>query len=95
MTKGYNQREGLDYKETFSPMAKLSKIHYVITVAAQKFQPLYQLDVNNAFPNGDLFEEVYMELTRGFHNQGERCNKVCRLQKSLYGVKQSIETMEH
>ncbi|KAJ9543931.1 hypothetical protein OSB04_023638 [Centaurea solstitialis] len=88
VAKGYAQTYGIDYSETFSPAAKLSSIRLSISLAATYGWPLHQLDVKNAFLHGDLLEEVYMEQPPGFVAQGE-CGKVCKLRKSVYGLKQS------
>ncbi|BBG93322.1 wall-associated kinase 2 [Prunus dulcis] len=77
--------EGIDYQETFSPTTKLTTLRCLITVAAARNWFVHQLDVQNAFRNGDLHEVVYMELSPGLRRQGE--NIVCRLNKSLYGLK--------
>src|SRR5438128_308180 len=87
VTKGYSQTYGIDYDETFAPVAKMSTVRALISCATNFGWPLHQLDVKNAFLHGDLQEEVYMEISLGFMNK--TIGKVCRLNKSLYGLKQS------
>ncbi|KAJ0535497.1 putative RNA-directed DNA polymerase [Helianthus annuus] len=87
VAKGFNQREGLDFGETFSPVVKMVSIRVVITLAVFFQWPLYQLDVDNAFLHGSITEDVYMKLPQGYYSKNEA--KVCKLVKSLYGLKQA------
>ena len=71
MAKGYTQIFGLDYGDTFSPMAKMASVHLFIAMAALPQWPLYELDVKNIFLNGDLQEKIYMEQPPRFVTQGK------------------------
>jgi hypothetical protein len=89
VAKGYTQMYGINYDGTFSPVAKISSIRVLISIATNLDWPLFQLNVNNAFLHGDLSEEVYMEQPPGFVAQGESQGHVYKLRKALYGLKQS------
>jgi len=70
VAKGYSQKEGIDYKDTFSPIAKLNTIRIIIALATKQNWKMHQLDVKSAFSNGELKEEVYLVQPEGFVKQG-------------------------
>lgn len=88
VAKGYTQTYGIDYQETFAPVAKLNSIRVLLSIAANQGWPFLQFDVKNDFLHGDLVEEVYMKLPPGFFPSSSN-GKVCRIKKVLYGLKQS------
>ncbi|RVW44659.1 Retrovirus-related Pol polyprotein from transposon RE1 [Vitis vinifera] len=88
VARGFTQSYGIDYQETFAPVTKLNTIRILLSLAVNQDWCLQQLDIKNAFLNGDLEEEVYMEIPPGFEESMAK-NQVCKLQKSLYGLKQS------
>ena len=87
VAKGYSQTYDIDYDETFAHVAKMSTVRTLISLAMNKDWKLHQLDVKNAFLHGELMEEVYMDIPLGFGTI-QTVGKVCRLRKSLYGLKQ-------
>ena len=87
VAKGYTQTYGIDYDETFAPVAKMNSIRMLISCAVNLDWEIYQMDVKNAFLHGDLYE-VYMHIPPGFETN-QTYGKVLRLHRSLYGLKQS------
>ena len=87
VAKGCSQKYGIDYDETFSPMAMLKSIRIILAIAAYYDYEIWQMDVKTAFLNGHLQEEVYMIQPEGFVSKDP--NKVCKLHKSIYGLKQA------
>jgi len=88
VAKGYAQTYGIDYEETYSPIAKITTVRAIIAMAIAKGWFLHQMDVNNVFLHGGLHEEMYMEQPPSYVDQ-THLNLVCRLKKVLYGLKQA------
>ena len=88
VAKGYTQKEGEDFFDTYSPVARLTTIRVLLSLAASHGLLVHQMDVKTAFLNGELDEEIYMEQPDGFVLDGQE-GKVCKLLKSLYGLKQA------
>lgn len=86
VVKGCSQKEGIDFTETFAPVARYDTVRSVIAVAAQKRMNLTQFDNKTAFLNGELNEEIFIEQPQGFSDGSGR---MCQLNKSLYGLKQA------
>jgi hypothetical protein len=85
--KGFSQVEGIDYNETFAPVAKMNSIHLVLSLATSHKWEVHQMDVKSAFLHGDLKEEIYMEQPPGYVQYDS--SLVCRLKKSLFGLNQA------
>ena len=88
VAKGYSQQHGLDYDETFSPVARLESLQTLLALAVQDGLRVHHMDVTTAFLNGELKEEVYMDQPEEFQVQGKE-DRVCKLNRSLYGLKQA------
>ncbi|GJX16533.1 retrovirus-related pol polyprotein from transposon TNT 1-94, partial [Tanacetum coccineum] len=88
VAKGYRQEEGLDFEESFAPVARLEAIRIFLANAASKNMTVYQMDVKTAFLNGELKEEVYVSQPEGFVDP-DRPHHVYHLKKALYGLKQA------
>ena len=86
VAKGFRQKAGVDYGNTFSPVAKMSTIRMMTSVAANENLSLTQFDVSTAFLYGDLEEKIYVKQLTGYD---DGTGRVCRLKRSLYGLKQS------
>jgi hypothetical protein len=94
VAKGYSQVKGIDFEETYAPVAQMKSIRTIIAIATELDLELQQMDVKTAFLNGDLEEEIYMLQPEGFAVPGME-NKVCKLKKSLYGLKQAPRAWNH
>lgn len=86
VVKGFSQKKGVDFDQTFSPVARMSTIRTLLSVAANENMTLTQIDVSSAFLYGEITETIFMRQPEGY-NDGS--NRVCRLKKSLYGLKQA------
>ena len=88
VAKDFTQIEGVDYDESFSPVVRFLSIRLILSLVAHMDLELFQMDVKTAFLIGDLDEEIYMQQPVDFITPGQE-NKVCKLRKSIYGLKQS------
>ena len=88
VAKGFTQIPGVDFDETFSPVARFESLRMLLALAALEDWHIHQMDVKSAFLNGVLDEEIYMEQPQGFITTGAE-TKVCRLSKAIYGLKQA------
>ena len=88
VARGFSQKEGIDYEETFAPVARCTSIRSIMALASMMKWDLHQMDVNKTFLNGVIEEEVYIEQTQGIEVE-DRVTHVCKLKKDLYGLKQA------
>ena len=86
VAKGFTQTYRVDYEETLAPIAKMNTARILLSLVANLNWPHYQFDVKNDFLHRDLAEELYMDIPLGFEDSKTE-GKVCRLKKSLYGLK--------
>ena len=93
VAKGYNQEEGIDYGETFAPVARLEVVRLLLAYARLSGFKLFQMDDKSAFLNGIINEEVYVEQPSGFEDH-QHPNHVYKLKKALYGLKQAPRKCE-
>ncbi|GKG31503.1 retrovirus-related pol polyprotein from transposon TNT 1-94, partial [Tanacetum coccineum] len=89
VAKGYNQQEGINFEESFAPVARLEAVRLFVAYATHKSFPIYHMDVNTAFLNGPLKEEAYVNQPDGFVDP-HHPDKVYCLKKALYGLKQAL-----
>ena len=94
VAQGCTQRYGLDYEDTFSPVVHFESVRTVVALGAQHQFHLHQMDVSTAFLHGELAEEAYMRQPEGYIEPGKE-HLVCRLKRSIYGLKQSPRCWNH
>ena len=88
VAKGFTQSYGIDYQEIFALIVKLNTVHVLLSLVANLDWSLHQFDIKNTFLNGDLEEEVHMDIPTELETTSN-FNKVCKLRKSLYDLKKS------
>ena len=88
VAKGYTQKEGIDYEETFSSVAMFKSIRILLSIATHYDYEIWQMDVKTAFLNGNLDEKIYMMQPEGFIAKNQK-HMVCKLKRSIYGLKQA------
>ena len=89
VAKDFTQTYGIDYSETFAPVAKMNTVRVILSLAANYGWKLQQFDVKNVFLQGELEEEIYMEVPPGYE---DAANSIFQSRKTLYGLKQSPQT---
>jgi hypothetical protein len=91
VVKGFKQIHGIDYNETFSPVAMLKSVRILLAIASYFDYEILQMDVKTTFLSGNLTEDVYMTQPKGFVDP-KHAGKICKLQKSIYGLKQASQS---
>ena len=91
VAKGYTQKEGIDYEETFLPVAMLKSIRILLAIAASLDYEIWQMNVKTTFLNGSLEKDIYIQQPEGFIVRGQE-HMACKLQRSIYGLKQASRT---
>ena len=91
MTKGFKQTHSIDYDETFLPVVMIKSIRILLVIAAYYDYEIWKMDVKTTFFNGNLLEDVYTKQPEGFVDP-KNPNKVCKLQRSIYGLKQASQS---
>ena len=86
--QGFRKQWGIDFHETFSPVLSTTSLRMILSIGASENLEIHQMDVETAYLNGNIDEEVYMCQPEGFET-GRNSQKVCRLRKAIYGLKQS------
>ena len=88
MARGFSQKEGINYEETFAPATRYTSIRTIMALASMMKWDLHQVDENTTFPNGMIEEELYTEQPQGFEIE-YKVTHVCKLKKALYGLNQA------
>ena len=91
VARGFSQKEGIDYEETFAPVSRYTSIKSVLALVAMMKRKIHQMDVKTTFLNGVVEEEVYMEQSLGFRTHDKKTHG-CKLKKELYGLKHAPRT---
>jgi len=88
VAKGFSQTKGIDYEETFAPVARLDSLHLLLAIAAHWDLDTHHIDIKLAYLNGDLDKKIYINQPKGFTVTGKE-NRVCLLKTALYGLRQA------
>ena len=88
VARGFSQKEGIDYEETFAPVARYTSIKTIMALASMMKWDLHQMDIKATFLNGVIEEEVYIEQPQGFEVE-DKVTHVCKLKKDMYGLRKN------